>query len=73
MFGVAVGLQLFQDLCAAHIRQIEIEKNQHWRLPHRRQMGQGGSSVLEMQDFVINPGTPDIFLDQAGVTRIIFN
>src|SRR5262249_52641471 len=77
---VFVFLDLTQDLDAAHVRQIEIEQDQQ-RLTLEvdaaavlaEEIVDRGCTVGERLDLIVDTGSPDVALDQPGVSFVVLD
>ena len=77
---ILVFLDLPQDLDAGHVGQIEIEQDQQRvslvvdpAAVAAEQIIHGGCTVGERHDLIVDAGTPDIPLDQAGVAFVVLD
>src|SRR5882757_11548333 len=77
---ILVVLDPLQDFDAGHVGQIEVEQNQQ-RLSLvsktaavlAKQIVQGGCTIGERDDLIVDTGSPDVALNQAGVSLVVLD
>src|SRR5579859_1088653 len=73
-----VPLDPLQDFDARHVGQIQVEQDQkRFSLVVgsviAEKIGRGGCTAGERNDLIIDAGSPDIALNQAGVTLVVLD